>query len=92
MTDEDLIHHLRHSKGWPTLGNAAADRIEVLEAKLTKAMLYVEWAHEVGEMLEGRRSEFDPDDWFDQKLLGLMDDIEGGLGRKALQEKTDDQD
>lgn len=33
MTDQDLIHHLRNSKGWPTLGNAAADRIEALEAE-----------------------------------------------------------
>lgn len=34
MTDQDLIHHLRNSKGWPTLGNAAADRIEALRAAL----------------------------------------------------------
>lgn len=33
MTDQDLIHQLRNSKGWPTLGNAAADRIEALEAE-----------------------------------------------------------
>jgi stalled ribosome rescue protein Dom34 len=31
MTDEELIAHLRNSKGWPTLGNAAADRIEQLD-------------------------------------------------------------
>ncbi len=31
MTDEELITYLRNSKGWPTLGNAAADRIELLE-------------------------------------------------------------
>ena len=37
MTDDDLIHHLRHSKGWPTLGNAAADRIEALRAALDEA-------------------------------------------------------
>ena len=37
MTDEDLIHHLRNSKGWPTLGNAAADRIEALRAALDEA-------------------------------------------------------
>jgi hypothetical protein len=30
MTDEELIAQLRNSKGWPTLGNAAADRIEAL--------------------------------------------------------------
>jgi hypothetical protein len=30
---DDLVKHLRNSKGWPTLGNAAADRIEELEAK-----------------------------------------------------------
>lgn len=32
MTD-DLVNQLRNSKGWPTLGNAAADRIEELEAE-----------------------------------------------------------
>ena len=37
MTDDDLIHQLRNSKGWPTLGNAAADRIEALRAALDEA-------------------------------------------------------
>ena len=32
MTDEELIAYLRDSKGWPNLGNAAADRIEQLQA------------------------------------------------------------
>lgn len=31
---DDLVHALRDSKGWPTLGHAAADRIEELEAEL----------------------------------------------------------
>jgi hypothetical protein len=35
MTD-DLVKQLRNSKGWPTLGNAAADRIEELEAENEK--------------------------------------------------------
>jgi septal ring factor EnvC (AmiA/AmiB activator) len=30
---DDLVKRLRNSKGWPTLGNAAADRIEELEAE-----------------------------------------------------------
>lgn len=30
MTDQELIIELRNSKGWPNLGNAAADRIEQL--------------------------------------------------------------
>ena len=34
MSDEKLLHELRNSKGWPTLGNAAAYRIEELKAKL----------------------------------------------------------
>jgi len=38
----DLVRQLRDSKGWPTLGNAAADRIEELEAKLAKAKLLME--------------------------------------------------
>ena len=36
MSDDELLHALRNSKGWPTLGNAAANRIEELEAKLAK--------------------------------------------------------
>ena len=28
---DDLVKRLRNSKGWPTLGNAAADRIEELK-------------------------------------------------------------
>jgi len=31
---DDLIQYLRDSKGWPRLGEEAADRIEELEAKL----------------------------------------------------------
>jgi hypothetical protein len=31
--DDHLLKSLRNSKGWPTLGNAAADRIEELKAK-----------------------------------------------------------
>lgn len=34
MTDEELIAHLRDSKGWPNLGNAAADRIDALVKNL----------------------------------------------------------
>jgi hypothetical protein len=38
MSDEELIAQLKNSKGWPTLGNAAAARIEALTAKLAKAV------------------------------------------------------
>jgi hypothetical protein len=38
MSDEELIAQLRNSKGWPTLGNAAADRIEALTDQLAKAV------------------------------------------------------
>ena len=34
MSDEELLHALRNSKGWPTLGKAAADRIEELTATI----------------------------------------------------------
>ena len=30
MTDAELLAHLHNSKGWPTLGKAAAHRIEAL--------------------------------------------------------------
>ena len=33
MSDEELIAQLKNSKGWPTLGKAAAARIEALTAK-----------------------------------------------------------
>ena len=33
MNDDELLHALRNSKGWPTLGRAAADRIEELLAE-----------------------------------------------------------
>lgn len=42
---DDLVKHLRNSKGWPTLGNLAADRIEELEAKLAKAVEAVKFYH-----------------------------------------------
>ena len=38
MSDEELIAQLKNSKGWPTLGKAAAARIEALTAKLAKAV------------------------------------------------------
>lgn len=37
MTHEELIRELRNSKGWPNLGNAAADCIEQLVKKRDKA-------------------------------------------------------
>ena len=45
MTDQDLINRLRNSRGWPTLGNAAADHIEALIRErddLTAALADVE--------------------------------------------------
>jgi len=38
MTDEELIARLQIPKGWPTLGNAAADRIEALIAERDDAL------------------------------------------------------
>jgi hypothetical protein len=35
--DDRLLKSLRNSKGWPTLGNAAADRIEELKAERDSA-------------------------------------------------------
>ena len=45
---DDLVKHLRNSKGWPTLGNAAADRIEELEAKLANAIEFAEIVEQCG--------------------------------------------
>lgn len=36
MMTDDLVKELRRTPGWPTLGNAAADRIEELEAVLNQ--------------------------------------------------------
>lgn len=60
MTDDDLIHHLRHSKGWPTLGNAAADRIEALIRErdaLTDALVDAEARAEAAEAERDRLAE-----------------------------------
>ena len=38
MMSDALIQYLRDSKGWPRLGEEAADRIEELEAKLAMAV------------------------------------------------------
>ena len=46
MSDEKLLHELRNSKGWPILGNAAADRIEELEAKLAKLTKAADRVHD----------------------------------------------
>ena len=40
----DLVRYLRASKGWPTLGNAAADRIEELEAEVARLREALEWS------------------------------------------------
>jgi len=39
MTDQELILELRNSKGWPNLGNAAADRIEQLAKERDAALV-----------------------------------------------------
>jgi hypothetical protein len=39
MTDEELIQYLRTTPGWPTLGNAAADRIEALIRERDRAIV-----------------------------------------------------
>jgi len=41
---DDLVKQLRNSKGWPTLGNAAADRIEELNETLSKALKALDFA------------------------------------------------
>lgn len=51
MTDEELIQALRNSKGWPTLGNAAADRIEkLIDANWCLKAVIREQEYEIMEM------------------------------------------
>lgn len=49
---DDLVKYLRNSKGWPTLGNAAADRIEELEERLKAATDDAKEAEAYAEELE----------------------------------------
>jgi hypothetical protein len=54
MTNEELIAHLRNSKGWPNLGNAAADRIEALGQGLKTAVAVVAESERMRRQAEGR--------------------------------------
>lgn len=62
MTDDDLIHQLRNSKGWPTLGNAAADRIEELisERDRLAGLLSARDAYDRGELSQPPHSGRNP--------------------------------
>ena len=93
MTDNHLIHQLRNSKGWPTLGNAAADRIEALIAErdrlaglLGEAKEALRWYHD--QMCEG----FCKDLRYDSTYCPEMDDECSGCKARATlaeMEKTD---
>ena len=52
MSDEELIAQLKNSKGWPTLGKAAAARIEALTEQLEAARADAKEAEVYAEGLE----------------------------------------
>jgi septal ring factor EnvC (AmiA/AmiB activator) len=52
VTDAELLAHLHNSKGWPTLGKAAADRIETLNEQLEAARADAKEAEAYAEELE----------------------------------------
>jgi hypothetical protein len=54
MTDEELIAQLKNSKGWPTLGKAAAARIEALTEQLEAARADAKEAEAYAEELEAK--------------------------------------
>jgi hypothetical protein len=56
MTGQDLLHHLRNSKGWPTLGNAAADRIEELLSGRERLRKRIEAADRLAAAHDANRS------------------------------------
>jgi len=57
MTDAELIAQLRRSKGWPTLGHSAADRIESLAALHQAAVQDALAAEAYAEELEAKLAE-----------------------------------
>lgn len=52
LRDEELIARLQNSKGWPTLGNAAADRIEQLVATNEALIAKLKTSEEIGRAFE----------------------------------------
>jgi hypothetical protein len=47
VTDAELLAYLHNSKGWPTLGKAAADRIEALIVERDEQ---IEWVKRFADM------------------------------------------
>lgn len=75
MTNKELIAYLRDSKGWPRLGDAAADRIEELEAQLRQEIKDKDrvdrvWSDNYA-ALEAKLA----------KAVKMLDEIEVGLAR-----------
>ena len=54
MSDEELIAQLKNSKGWPTLGKAAAARIDALTAERDEALNQLDSARHSVDVLEKR--------------------------------------
>jgi uncharacterized protein (DUF3084 family) len=75
MTDEELIAQLKNSKGWPTLGKAAAARIEALTEQLEAARADAKEAEAYAEELEKER-----DRW---REIANNEAVEGEANRNA---------
>jgi hypothetical protein len=55
--EKELIDQLRNSKGWPTLGNAAADAIEALIVRIADLQAFGKQYHDGWMCAEGRLSD-----------------------------------
>jgi len=77
MTDEELIAQLKNSKGWPTLGKAAATRIEALTAE-RDALKQIAADHVLQELEQAARA--------DKAEAKLTKAVEGLQAFKAFDE------
>ena len=68
MTDQELILELRNSKGWPNLGNAAADHIEQLVGERDEALNQLDSREHTVDVLKKRLTD---------RMTKLAEAIEG---------------
>lgn len=93
MTDtRELVERLRHSKGWPTLGNAAAtaltaqaERIAELEAALRPCVSMLDaLVDESGRGVEwGEEDSFRMGEWFEDGDLSNLEAARAALAGKG---------
>ena len=80
LRDEELIARLQNSKGWPTLGNAAADRIELLATTNEQLVATNEALSISNATLIAERGET-------MQLIETLSNMNGGLSRDMYRTK-----